>query len=432
MRRLIPESGFGRHVALLASGTVAAQGLLILLTPVLFRLYSKEDLDALSGFSALFFSLVTVMALRYEQGVPIADGRARAVHLLRLCAVTAAILGLAIWVVLLAFGGPIAAALGQPLLAQHPWVLPVALVGGSLYLTGASWFTREQKFHITARTTVTQAIAMGIVQIGGAFVLAGQGALALALGLAIGRSAGVFSFWRGLKEAAEWSMAWSMKEMSAMRRRYQRFALFNAPSTLANNLGLQLPPILLMAMYPAGSAAAYYAAMRVLGSPMSLLGAAVGQAYQGEAARLVREAPHELLPLFNRTVKRLAKVAAVVLVAGLSAPLWLGLLLGPNAGQAGVWTAMLAPSLCLGFICSPISMTANVVERLKGQFILDMSRIAFTAAALGVPALLGWTADQAVLTYAIGSVIVYTAYLAYYRSCAAAASRAPAPATDQA
>lgn len=416
-------SGMVKHVTMLVSGTVVAQGLLVLITPIIFRLYSKEDLDALSGFSGLFFTFVTLMALRYEQAVPIVKERQLAVHILRLSTIISGTLSMALWAVLLLAGGPISRALGLSILAQHTWVLPLALFGGSLYLTNASWFTREQAFQITARTTVVQAVAMGVVQVGGAFVLAAQGGLALVLGLAIGRSMGVVSFWRSLRSTAEWKSAWSWGAMTAMLSRYRGFATYNTPGALAGNLGLQLPPVMFLALYPAGTAAAYYASMRVLGSPMSLLGAAVGQAYQGEAARLVRENPEELLPFFDRTMTKLAKVAAIMLVVGFSAPLWLDPLLGTSGNRAGIWAAMLTPSMCLGFICSPISMTANVLERLRGQLLLDLTRVLVTAATLGLPAFLGWSADQSVLLYSCGSMCLYLAYLLFYRSCAAGARK---------
>lgn len=421
------QSRFARQVLTLVSGTAAAQLITLAITPVLFRLYGQADLDALAAFSGLFFSLVTVASLRYEQAIAIVPDRTRAVHLVRLSALVALAFAGVIFLALVLFGKPIAERLGQPLLQQHPWILPVALFGGGLYLVGTLWFTREQQFKVTAQTTVTQAVAMAIIQLGGGLVSVGSGALTLAIGLAVGRSAGVLAFLNKIRGFPEWKSAWSTAEVGELAKRYRNFPIFNSPSMLANNLGLQLPALMLTALYPLGSAAAFYGAMRVLGAPMSLIGAAIGQAYQGEAARIVREEPASLVALFDRTVKNLAKVAVVLVLVGLAAPWWLPWILGPAGGPAGVWAAILAPGLGLGLICSPVSMTANVLERLRGQMVLDFTRTLVTAICFAVPALQKGTADQAVWAYGVATAILYVVYLAYYRSCAASAGRLPSP-----
>ena len=419
MRLALPASGFRRQVAQLASGTLFAQVFLVALTPVIFRLYSKPELDALSGFSGIFLSLAYVMALRFEQGIPLAEDRTKAIHLVRLCFVVSVGLSGLLWLCLVFFGGPIAKWLSLPLLAEYPWVLPVALLGGSLYITGSSWFTREQDFGVVARTILVQALAMGVFQVLGSFVFVGRGALALSLGLAVGRSAGVLTYLKRISSVDEWKEPIRPDAMAELAKRYGQFAWLNAPGTLANNLGLQIPALMLLSLFPVGSATAFFAASRVVGSPMTMLGAAVAQAYQGEASRLVREAPQELLGFYDKTILRLAKASLIVLFVGCSAPFWLHFFVGANASRAGLWAAILSPSFCLTFICSPISMTASVVEKLGGQFVLDIVRIAVTAGSFAVPHIFHWNADLAIATYSATSTVMYIFYVAYYRKCAA-------------
>lgn len=421
MRNLLPKSGFGRQVAMLASGTIIAQGFLVLLTPVLFRLYSAGDLDALSGFSALFFTLVNIMTLRLEQAVPIAEDKVKAIHVLRLSAVAAAATSLLIFLALLIFGKPISAALEQPLLARHPWILPVALLGGALYIAGASWFTREKKFKITARTTVTQAIAMGVIQIAGAFVLAAHGALALALGMAVGRSAGVGSFWQDIRKNPEWREKWNWNSMKALAVKYRSLIYFNTPSTFTNNMGLQIPAIMLTAHFPLGSAAAYYAATRLMNLPASLLSTNIAMAYQGHAAELFRTNPQEMMGLFKRTLRGGMKLSAVILVVGLSAPLWTPFVFGPLGGMAGLYTAILTPAACVGFSAATVHPTLVILDEVRAQFVVDFIKTGVGFLAFFLTA----QSANATLAVAVFSGLSAVLYAVTIYLCWRALDRAP-------
>ncbi len=424
IKRWLASDGLAKHVMTLASGTVAAQLLIVAITPILFRLYGQKELDALGAFSALFFTLVGVSALRMEQVIPIAKDKSQAIHILRLSILVALATSLLILIILLILGNGIGGILNLPILALYPWVLPLSLAGGAAYMICTLWFTREQQFKITARTTVAQAIGMAVTQVGGFYVMKGHAQLALVLGLAIGRSSGVVSFLQALRKVDEWRQPWDFAEMRGLFSRYRSFPYYSAPSTLANSAGLQLPLLMLVSNFPLGSTAAFYASTRFLGSPMTLIGAAVAQAYQGQAARYVRENPAALLPLFDRTLRKLGLASLAVCPFGLSAPFWMPAFLGPNAGDAGIWTAMMTPMFCLQLVCSPVSMTAQLLEKLQGQLALDILRVVLTAACFGLAAHYGSTATIAVGCYSGSMIVVYLASLVFYRKCAASASGA--------
>ena len=66
----IKESTFAKSVILIAGGTAAAQGINVILTPIITRIYSPEEFGVLSLFVALMGILSTVASLRYEWAIP--------------------------------------------------------------------------------------------------------------------------------------------------------------------------------------------------------------------------------------------------------------------------------------------------------------------------------------------------------------------------
>ena len=60
-----------KHIAMIAGGTTLAQGINILSTPILSRIYSPEDF----GVTAVFISMVSILsvisALRYDLAIPL-------------------------------------------------------------------------------------------------------------------------------------------------------------------------------------------------------------------------------------------------------------------------------------------------------------------------------------------------------------------------
>ncbi|MCX7799464.1 MAG: hypothetical protein N2109_03885 [Fimbriimonadales bacterium] len=411
----------GRGLLALVSGTAGAQAVTLVSTPILVRLYGMERWGEFGAFSALYLTLLTVSALRFDQAVPVAksDTEARAVlGLAQLSSLTLASLSLA---ACLAFGPALAAATRVGSLQDQPWLLPMALLGGGLYVAFSAWHVRQGSFRVVAATTFTQALAMAGVQLAGWFAEAAR-AFVLPLGLAVGRSAGFVNLWRGYLRDARARTGERPSLMGAWSE-YGWFALFGVPSALANAAGLQAPTLLLSALFGTAAAGQFYTSMRVLGLPMVFLGSAVSQVYLSEFGRLMREEPSRLHGFFRGAVRRLLLAAPALALLGGSAPLWFPWVFGSEAATAGWWSLWLTPSLCLGLVCSPVSSTANSLGRQDLQLGMDLLRLALTVACFASP-LAGASPDARVAAYGAMMTAMYLGYLALYDRLAARASSA--------
>ena len=78
-------TGFRRKVLQVAGGTAVAQGLLVVASPVLTRLYTPADFGVLVVHVSLVSILVTVASLRLELALPLPERATDAAALLLLC-----------------------------------------------------------------------------------------------------------------------------------------------------------------------------------------------------------------------------------------------------------------------------------------------------------------------------------------------------------
>jgi len=402
--RRLPLGTFGRNVALLSAGTALGQGIVVLASPVLTRLYAPEDFGVLAVYMALVSVVSTVASLRYELAIPLPERDADARSLLQL----ALVLVLAVSVVLAGvvgfWGGALAAWLKVPALEPYIWLVPagVALVGAYQALT--YWAVRQGAFGAVARTKLSQGLGNVLTQV--LLGLLGSKAAGLLVGDVAGRSAGIAT----LARRAGFVGKVEGHRLAAVAVRYRKFPLLSAGSSLINAAGLQLPQLLLAGFYGPQVAGWYLLVQRVMGSPTSLVGQATAQVYLREAARLRREAPERLRALYFATGRKLLLLGAVPIGAvGLVAPWVFAPIFGRAWETAGRYMQVLVPLFVLQFVVYPLSQTLNVLERQELQFLWDLLRLVIVGLVLWLPYVKGWGAMGAMVGLGVGGAAAYVA-----------------------
>jgi O-antigen/teichoic acid export membrane protein len=147
--------------------------------------------------------------------------------------------------------------------------------------------------------------------------------------------------------------------------------MFSVPEALFNTGGLELS-ILIIAATAAGPEAGFLMlAMRVMGLPMGLVGASIGQVYLAEAPQRLRDG--DLAAFTRRMMWTLFKAGAPVLVlAAVACPLLFPLIFGAEWARAGVIVVWLTPMFILQFVASPVSMVLHIIGKLASAMWLQI------------------------------------------------------------
>jgi len=402
---------FFRSVLVLAGGAALGQGLAVLASPLLTRLYAPSDLGTLAAYTSILSIPVVIASLCYDLAIPLPVEDKTAAALLVLSLGIA--LGMTILVALLVWllGDSIIARINTPALGPYLWLVPVGFLGMAIYRALNQWAVRKQAFERIAQTKLTQSLSMVVTQLG--FGLLHLAPLGLLVGDLLGRIAGSGSLgslaWRQIKtEVGSLSRA----DLGQALARYRRFPLLSSGSILLNSAGLQLPPLLLAGLYGPEIAGWFSLSQRVIGVPSTLVGQAVAQVYLGTAARLARKDIRALHTLFLRTAQRLALIGVAPLaLLALCGPWLFAFLFGEPWREAGVYVRLLSTMLLLQLVAAPLSYTLSILERQDLQLAWDAGRLLAVVGGFALARGLEWPAQTAVLLYGGLMFIAYAVLL---------------------
>ena len=410
LSRVLPRSGFGRGVALLAGSSAAAQLIGLAASPFLTRLYAPAGFGVAAQFTAVLGITSTIACLRYELAVPLPEDDADGMSLVVLSSLIAVALSIVIGATAYAFRDGVAQALSTPALASYLWVLGPAILLAALYQALSCWAMREKGFGALAGTRITQGAGAAVVQL--AAGAAGLDPGGLIAGQVVGQGAGAGQLvrtalpaWRKLRPAL------TAARVRAAASRYRRFPLFSTWDGLIFATSLQLP-VLLLSSISGSAAAGYYAlSFRIVQLPVNLLGTAVAQVFYPDAARS-RSSPDlsRLTATVFTALWRLALPLGLVLIA--CGPELFSFVFGARWETAGVYTQWLAPLMVLTLVAVPLASLTLVRERQSQNLVFQALMLAARAAALAVGSALGG-ALGAVATLGCVSAALYAVYVVW-------------------
>ncbi|HEU4965036.1 MAG TPA: GNAT family N-acetyltransferase [Bacilli bacterium] len=370
----LPKSRMVRNIGVLAGGTVFSQGLLIVVSPLLTRLYTPEDFGMLAVYISMLSLLLVVASWLYEQAIPLPAAEEDALHLLLLSLLlvggTAMLTALGVWW----FGDEMAAWGQVPALQPYLWLLPLSLLGAGAYQALNQWAVRREAFRLVTKTRLQQSVGAVTTQVGLGLL---SGPLGLLVGDAVSRMLGSSSLlraaWREVRGCWE-KVSW--RGIRQMVKRYRRFPLLSTWPTLLNGWLLQIPLLLLTSVHGAQVVGLYALAQRVLGLPIGVIGGAVSQVYMAEAARRVQREPERMPQLFWGTVKHLALIGLpLLLVLAVAAPWCFGWVFGEEWRESGEYVRLMSLLFYLQFLSIPIGNNLVVYERQDLHLLREGVRI---------------------------------------------------------
>ena len=407
LARYLPKGRFARNVGMLTGGTAFAQGIAILATPILTRLYTPADFNPLAVYISTIGLTSVVACLRYNIAIPLPESDDEAINLLALSCLSNLVVALLIAIPTILSPEEVAGLLGYRAISPYLWMVPIGVFLAATYDALQYWATRNSLMALITRTRVTRALfgpgtqlAIGVAHhspfglIFGHMVYCGMGVIGLARSL--------------LRDDRDNLRSISMTKVMTTAKKYIRFPLYSVPEALLNTAGVEAP-VLIITAFAAGPEAAYLMlAMRVMGLPMGLIGSSVAQVFLAEAPQQLRDGT--LSEFVRRTMWVLFKRGGpFIVLIGLSAPFAFPVAFGETWARAGVIVAWTTPWFMLQFIASPVSMLLNVLNRLRTAMFLQLlgavMRIGSVAlAAFAVPAYMAEI-------YALSGAVFYLTYV---------------------
>lgn len=359
---LFNRSDFYKNVLTLMSGTVIAQIIPILLSPILSRLYSPGEFGVFSLFSSIASAVAVMATFRYELAIMLPEKDETAFSILKLAFTITISLSLVFSLLVLLLHDEVPLWLHTPELRIFIYYIPFFLffAGGTQALT--YWISRQKKFRLLAIGKVGQATIAGGLSIFLGYV--NYSSLGLILGAVAGQLSSFLIFTVGsIRRIFSMKLHGSRSEVIESFLKYKTFMLVNTPHAL---LGVvqDVIVIFLINYFFSKTILGWYAfGYRILKVPAGFIGAAVFQVFFQRASTIKND--RLLLQDMTRKVYlRMSTVGIpVFLTLGLLAPQLFSLIFGDQWFQAGEIAQVLSPWLFLNFVIAPVAALSIILNK---------------------------------------------------------------------
>lgn len=364
--KLVNESSMLGQISVVAGGTVIAQALNMLCTPVLSRIYSPEDFGVMSVFVSVMSILVPLSSMRYYLSVALPKTKRYSDACLILSFLLEIATTVAFFLVALLFGNKLLQLCGIAKLIPYRFMLPAGIFFYGLYMLLTQWAIRNAIFGIIARTKITQSASGNAIKIG--MGLLGLKPLGLIIGTIVSYGGGITSiFCEMVKKGLPKSCKSNVKRVAI---KYRKFPMYDTVSALLNTARQQVMPVLIFAYFGAKITGFYSMANQLLVIPSVFIGDAIGQVFLQRASRAKYEGGLDALTL--KTYKSLIRIGMFpLLLLSLFSPAIFSFVLGNQWVDAGIYARLICFFVLFSFCFSPISATYSIMSKQdRGMYLV--------------------------------------------------------------
>jgi hypothetical protein len=360
--KLTQKSEFGKNVITLISGTALAQALTLLLSPVISRIYSPQDL----GFFGVFMSIVSGIAViacgRFELTILLPKDEQEADNNRKIALLFCISISLITSLVMLGL-------LYVGVLDSYLYLLAVMMVYFlGIYQINTNIALRSKDYKLIAKSRVANSIINMLLAI-----VLGLGGL-FSFGLIAGAFAGQ-AFSNMIFPRVTTGLSFRFEALKKLKNnfvRYKDFLRINSIQALSDMFMINALFYLLPIYYNAAIIGLYALAIRILQAPMSLLGSSIAQVFYQQASHHHKQNISNST-LVRSTIKKAALVALPIpIILLLFGKHLFSLVFGGNWTQAGIMAGILAPWIYFDFIRATISQITLIINKQKELFKLSL------------------------------------------------------------
>ena len=372
--RFILNNPLYRGVLILGSGTAVAQLIGIVTMPIITRLYLPSEMGILAVYSSVLAIFGVGATLRYEFACALPKENEDAINIFGLCLILLCITT-AVFALILFFGRDLLVnAFDLDAIEQYIWFLLIGFFGMGLYTMLNYWAIRQRDYRRITYTKINQGAGGSVCKI--LLGILSFGPVGLIIGHIVSQIAGITTLARAMwrKDRGNFR-AISLSRMKSVAKDYKSFPVFNFPAAVVNTMSLQLPSLMLLALYDSEIVGFYALANMLVVLPGSLISGSMGQAYIGEASKMVRERSRKLRSLYVRTIKHLSIVAVPLIgIPALCAPFLVPFIFGGVWAEAGWYCLPLGLIAIFGFVSGPTSFL-SLYGYNHWQLMWDVTRL---------------------------------------------------------
>ncbi|MBS56297.1 MAG: hypothetical protein CMP16_00300 [Rickettsiales bacterium] len=361
------KSEFNKNVFLLASGTVFAQALPIVISPILTRIYTPSDFGTLSLFIAIASIFASIANGRYELAIMLPKNDENAIKLLLLTLIINLSISMSLMLIIIFFHDKIIEYLADINLSNWLYFIPIVVFLQGAFNSFHYFHLRKKRYKSLRNIRIAKSVSLSTPQV---FLgLLKQGPFGLIIGEIISSLFSVLYFIKIFFKKTYKKVSFSLNDFSFLAKKYKKFPKYSMWGILSNVLSTQLINILISSIYGLSFLGFYSIVQRTLGVPSTLIGDSIGSVFF-QSATEEKKSNGNAIKSFNYTSSRLIIIGIMIFV-----PLhflivdMFRLIFGENWTIAGEYAKILLPLFFMRFVAASLSNINNVFGQQKIAFI---------------------------------------------------------------
>lgn len=405
----LKNAHFAKSVALVASGTMAAQIINVITTPIITRLYSSDVYGVLSVYNSTVSILVIGSSLAFQKAIPIVDSDHNAKTMLENCIGINCLYSLTVFFACLIFGKHLFVKVGIGELYNTRWIIPLGVFFVGVYEIFLQWIYRKRTYSLIPKTRLVQAFAgCGVKLIGG--YLFGSPFILL-MGAIINQGAGLFTLYKKVREDVhEDKRIESLKNHFAILFRYKKFMSFSLPADFFSTFAGHIPVLMLSSFFGTAISGYYGLANSIINLPVGLVIVSISRVFYAEAAKIGKNNPKEI----KRLCVKISKIIfAIIIIPALITIFWgpqlFSFVFGKEWYEAGYFARLMMGMVVSYCIVLPVGRIYEILEKQNYDFVINLFRVLAIILTVFMIQHLGLNSHFAVFIIATINMIAYLA-----------------------
>lgn len=408
LKERVLKSEFNRNVLILSGGTVIAQAIPILISPVLTRLYTPADFGTL----ALFVSITSIVGViscgRYELAIMLPERDEDAINVAAVALLFNTAISLLFFLIILLFNQPLLKILKAESLSFWIYFAPLTVFFMGLFNILNYTNNRFKLYKDIAKSNIYKSIAGAIVQLTLGFLK--SGVTGLITGQIASQAVANWRLWKNI-ESRNILKSVHKNQMKQMASRYHKFPKYSMGAGLMNVAAYQITNILIGAFYGQTALGHYYLAQRILGLPSTFIGSSISQVFF-QKANEEKIKTGRAINTFNSTLKKLVLISLpIFLIIFIFVKPLFPYIFGEKWKEAGLYAMILTPMFAIRFVSSTLSLSYIVFEKLRYDIYVNIFLLLTPCLLIKIfKSFLNF-----ILYYSISMAILYLSFIFIYK-----------------
>ncbi len=369
MNKINLKSDFFRSITVLMSGTIAAQVIGYLVSPVITRIYTPEEMGELGLYMRIVGFLSAVVTARFELSLllPKHEGHAFLLYKLaiRIMIITSLVMILFLFIYYLFTIDQNSDTIIFALIALSSTIM-VALIN-----LGTNWSIRNDKFkQISLQRFINSSSSNGLKVVFGYLSFGSTGLLVASL---IGYILSSFTYIRDyLFLATKKYKNYSVKKIRVLGMEHKQFPFVNLPHVLTDLGRDVLVGTIIVGLYSKETFGYFSLSYTMLKLPLVVIGASIGQVLYQKCTKLVNDNT-PIYPFVKKAVLLLMSLSIVpfIIIFFFGEPLFV-FVFGDQWATSGEYAQIMSVWLMMNFVISPLSGLPLILNRARDSFLVSV------------------------------------------------------------